>query len=350
MTDERQVPVDPRSVIEILRSRLEETFVDASRGATRCALIDFPHHRNVGDNAIWEAQRRLLRRFGISVEYVCDSRTYSRRSLAKLVGDGLILLSGGGNFGDVWPHHQMLKEQVIRDTPDNPIVLMPQTAHFYDPESLRRAQDVIQAHGGITLMLRDPQNVAYGRRHFPSARVLLSPDTVFALGHIPREQAPDIDMLWVARSDVETLHPNPRTHGVPLVDWDRDRTLWGPTRRHGQLRIADTLWHRTEQWQHRQILRGTLAMRKRAFDVTARYRLKRGIDLLSRAQLIITDRLHCHVLCVLLGIPNVLMDNAFGKNRALYEMWTRNAANAAFADTPDEAFALAQRIAAGSSS
>jgi pyruvyl transferase EpsO len=45
----------------------------------------------------------------------------------------------------------------------------------------------------------------------------------------------------------------------------------------------------------------------------ATMRLRRGQRLLSRYRLVISDRLHVHILCTLLGVPNVLLDNSYGK-------------------------------------
>jgi len=62
-----------------------------------------------------------------------------------------------------------------------------------------------------------------------------------------------------------------------------------------------------------------------------------GLRLFSQARAVVTDRLHGHVLSTLLGIPNVLLPDAYGKNRGLYESWTRSLPGCAFAETPDQA-------------
>jgi pyruvyl transferase EpsO len=51
-------------------------------------------------------------------------------------------------------------------------------------------------------------------------------------------------------------------------------------------------------------------------------RLLRGLTLLSRGRGVITDRLHAHILSLLLDKPHVLVDNSYGKNRTFYETWT----------------------------
>jgi pyruvyl transferase EpsO len=47
-----------------------------------------------------------------------------------------------------------------------------------------------------------------------------------------------------------------------------------------------------------------------------------GIYQLSQSRLVITNRLHGHLLCLLLGIPNILLPNSYYKNESFYKTWT----------------------------
>ena len=49
--------------------------------------------------------------------------------------------------------------------------------------------------------------------------------------------------------------------------------------------------------------------------------LARGLDLLGSAEVVITDRLHGHILCSLLQKPHVVMNNANGKVFGYLETW-----------------------------
>src|SRR5207249_3440314 len=81
-------------------------------------------------------------------------------------------------------------------------------------------------------------------------------------------------------------------------------------------------------------------------DPLAWERLLRGCCLLSKGCVVITDRLHGHILCLLLGIPHVLLDNNYGKVRWFYETWTRDCPLACWAASPPEALALAEAMLA----
>jgi len=53
-------------------------------------------------------------------------------------------------------------------------------------------------------------------------------------------------------------------------------------------------------------------------------RVARGLRLLSRGQTIATDRLHGHILALLLDIPHIVFDNDYGKIGRYVATWTRD--------------------------
>ena len=74
-----------------------------------------------------------------------------------------------------------------------------------------------------------------------------------------------------------------------------------------------------------------------AYDTLAAQRVERGCRILARGRVVVADRLHGHILSLLMGLPNVVLDNSYGKTRAVYETWTARCELATWADSPDEA-------------
>src|SRR5262249_9095806 len=144
-------------------------------------------YSNVGDSAIWVGTRRWLRGRGAEVVYACDKETYARGPLAARLGRGTILLQGGGNLGDMWYAHQQFREQVIQAFPENRVIQLPQTIHFFDEDwALGEARRAFIGHANFTLLCRDRRSLAFARRHF-AAPSLLCPDLAFVLGPLPRQ-------------------------------------------------------------------------------------------------------------------------------------------------------------------
>jgi pyruvyl transferase EpsO len=82
------------------------------------------------------------------------------------------------------------------------------------------------------------------------------------------------------------------------------------------------------------------------YDAVARQRLRHGTGVLARADVVITDRLHGHILSVLMGKPHVVLDNSYGKVRTFFETWTGPAGAGQWAESSDEAMAKARQLRA----
>jgi pyruvyl transferase EpsO len=300
------------------------------------ALLDFPSYANVGDSAIWLGALAALDRLGVSrPAYTCDWATYHRGLLAARVGSGTILLSGGGNLGDLWERHQRFRETVIRDFPGNPVVQLPQSIHFRDPGALARARAVFDGHSRLSLLLRDRASLDLARNAF-RASAGLCPDLAFALGPLSRPVPPSLPVCWLARDDQERRHPPSDAVPAPARrDWATEPAG-----------IRQGLTRRLSRWlTTRPGHRPLRALVSATYRPLARQRVRRGARLLSEGRVVVTDRLHGHVLALLLGIPHVLLDNSYGKVRGCFDTWTAGAPQVGWAGSADEAWDLANRMA-----
>ncbi|MGH7719978.1 MAG: polysaccharide pyruvyl transferase family protein [Gemmatimonadaceae bacterium] len=306
-------------------ARAVEDALDTAIPANRpVALLDFPGYGNVGDSMIWLATVEYLRRRGARIAYSCDLTTYSRETLVRRLPAGTVLLSGGGNLGDLWESHQAMRENAIRQLGAYRIVQLPQSIRFRSAAALERAAGVCDDHPDLTLLVRDRESLAVARAHF-RAQSTLAPDVSFLLGVLGSPGTQRRDTVWLLRTDHERAE-RPLSHpegGAPPMDWvTDDRTaLW---RLHGVIRhlLAD----------HPRALRWLRTPLSATYAPLARQRLRRGIALLRGAREVVTDRLHGHILCVLLGIEHYLVDDRYGKLRAFHETWTSSCDLAHWAD------------------
>jgi pyruvyl transferase EpsO len=219
---------------------------------------------------------------------------------------------------------------VIQDFPDRPIVQLPQSVHFASAAALTRSCAIFDAHPDLTLVLRDRRSLEIARQHF-RAPAYLCPDMAFGLGALPRPVDPAEPLVWLARTDREsTRGAMPST--VSTVDW-----VNGPV----------TAPIRFERWLLTRVLHRPRAARllqrplAQTLALAARHRLRHGCRLLSAGQVVVTDRLHAHILSLLLGIPHVILDNSYGKLRQFYETWTDGSELVRWASDPAGALALA---------
>lgn len=297
--------------------------LDQSR---RVALVDFPDYANVGDSAIWLGELQFLRAMGIGEPaYVCDQQTFDVDTLRARVGEGPILLSGGGNLGDLYPRHQRFREKILRDFPSNPVVQLPQSIWFESRDALDRARKVFDGHPRFTLLVRDGASLERARREF-DVRTVLCPDMAFALGRLQREGAPESEHLWLLRTGPEAVE---RSIAPADGAWKTDWAFLDPSLLARAHRLLRSFAPPSSRFGHGAVCR-TIHL---TYGPIARRRLRRGIRLLSRARRVTTDRLHGHILCLLLGIPHRVLDNANGKVGAFYRTWTSDSELAEWAES-----------------
>jgi pyruvyl transferase EpsO len=299
----------------------------------RCALIDFPAHPNVGDSAIWLGERAYLRDRGVAVVYTCDAGNYSRQQLERTCDDdATILIHGGGNFGDLWRHHRF-RLKVLRDFRGRRIIQLPQSIHFQTSSALEETRRVVGDHANFLMLVRDHASQEFFTKHFAHP-CQLAPDAAFYLGPQDAQSEPSSDVFWLTRLDKES-RGRPSTEllrGIPTRDWLQDT-----------LGVRQIAWILAAGRRHSSRMK---RIEKKLYDVLARARVRRGYRLLRQGRVVVTERLHGHILCLLAGIPNVLIDNSYGKNAAFHETWTRDWPGTRFVRTAAEARASARELLA----
>ena len=279
-----------------------------------CAVLDFPDYSNPGDSAIWLGQKAWLEKNSNPVVYVADRNDYNPEARRSRIGAGMILINGGGNFGDLWPDHQSFRERVVQDFPDNPIVQMPQSMHYRDPGRLEETASKLNGHSRLHLLWRDRESLDAAQKHF-NARHSLCPDMAFVLERLVSEKIPEYSMVWLSRTDKESggNHAPSNLEGILVTDWIEE-----PESELVRLKA----YLSTEIVQQGFDRDGSLAEYMEVCDRLARERMTRGAEILRSGRMVMTDRLHAHIFSLLLDIPHIILDNSYGKLSRFHRLWT----------------------------
>jgi pyruvyl transferase EpsO len=337
-------------VVRRLAGEVRAAVAAALGGATSCALIGYPNHGNTGDHAIWLAAKRTLRALGVEVLYECAPQTYSRDSLADAVRrDATILFTGGGDLGDLWPAAQGLPERVLADFPGVPTVQLPLSVRFEPVGILERWRRLLDGHGNVRVMVGDPASLAAARGYL-DVPVEQVPDLAFA-APVPRlVTAPPVpaDIVWVARGDAESrgFAPPEGASAVVVRDWTQGPPADAP----GGIGLDELPEEMAARLRRstsgiRALERGDATDEPKLWRLWQRLsedRLRVGCELLRRGQVVVTDRLHVHLMALRMGLPCVVSGDRDGEVRATYDIYTAAAPIAAWADSAAEALALAQ--------
>jgi pyruvyl transferase EpsO len=313
------------------------------------ALLDFPLYPNVGDSAIWLGAMVLAGDNDNRVRYTATHASYTPRALAReLPADGVIVVQGGGNFGDRWPAHHRLRERVVDDFPDRKIVFLPVSVEFLGDGAADRSFAALGAHPDLTVMCRDACSVAEVDGHLPGQAVLTT-DAAAALGHLtPPSTTERSEIIALLRTDSEAqrvVAPAPTDLTVRVIDWLNvaGDAGYDPVfeRAKRVLQRSGSVLARTP----RIAPKGHQAVLLAAYQAMARRRLQWGLTNLASASIVVTDRLHGHILCDLMGMPHVVADSGHGKIDGYIATHGRSAATRLV--TVDEVWQAARDLASG---
>lgn len=117
--------------INVLRENIKSTLTPLINNDY--ILLDLPYYSNIGDTLIWEGTKEYLETLPYKCLYYASKDSFVYRKLPKNV---VILLQGGGNFGDLYRLHSEFRKKIIELYPDNKVIILPQTAFYEDRQKL----------------------------------------------------------------------------------------------------------------------------------------------------------------------------------------------------------------------
>jgi pyruvyl transferase EpsO len=232
----------------------------------------------------------------------------------------VVVFHGGGNFGDLYPCFQQLRERIVYTHGDNRIIVLPQSLHFSSDEKMESSARIFRTHGDVHLCVRDRASLQMASQF--SDRVYLLPDMAHQLYPLHAHQLDGNGTLRISRVDDEAGDESVRLQDIDgtlridtLTDWpqfvgERERRIelfrraYGGFFRRGMGRMTNRLLAR--MW---------IAYSGRLVADAA--------QLFARHKTIVTDRLHGHILACLLNRKNIVLDNSYGKNSRYVKAWTQ---------------------------
>jgi len=271
---------------------------------SKVAYIDYPLHGNVGDIYIFLGAKSFLLNNNNKVVHSATVFSYNTHTARKkITNDTIILLHGGGNFGDIYRSHQILRLQLLNDFPNNKIVLLPQSIH-YENDTLKASDfEKLNHHRFFHALVRD--NESYDLLISNGINSTLCPDSAHLLyPHIlqPYEKRP-LKNLYLLRTDKERI-PTQKHLTHPNSDWEDILSTWDKKVVIRSLRWASKLCR----------FMGTGDF---CWNITYYYyanAIKKKIDrYFQKYQTISTSRLHGLIIALLNGCEVYVSDNNYGK-------------------------------------
>lgn len=286
-------------------------------------LYGLPYYNNIGDTLIWNGELELLKKVRHKCIGVCGWNSYPGTKLPENI---IILITGGGYFGDIWRDGWQAVLDGIRVNKTNRIIVLPNTICYSD-ESLRDKDAAFLANfPNLTICARDKVSYQYARCYFSNPAVLV-PDMAFCMSESFLKKWADIkpskDVLLFKRNDKE----------CPDIDFCIDEKKYET---HDWLPMEAEL---PSEHYFKSVLRrlhylryfdADMPLKAEHFLYKKYYRrlmTRLGVEQLSSYSKIYTTRLHAMILGLLLGREIVMIDNSYGKLSSYYNTWLTDCEN-----------------------
>ncbi|MGR5322124.1 polysaccharide pyruvyl transferase family protein [Vibrio sp. DNB22_19_1] len=271
------------------------------------SYIDIPSHYNTGDLLIYLGTECFFSKYNIDVQYRAIQSSINKSSIAKT---DVIIVHGGGNFGDLYLKHHRVRERFLLEFAHKKIIFMPQSIHFKDEANIEETRVFFSKLKDVMLYVRDDESYAVGKKLTDNVELL--PDMAHSL-HPLIETCEIVDInskkkkvLNLKRVDCESVELD-RNITKRSFDWE------------DLCSSPDFIFNRLIQESKRlpffreQILR--------LWTGQINYNVTSAINYVSNFDLVYTDRLHGFLISYLLGKEVVLLDNSYGKIARYYNRW-----------------------------
>jgi len=266
-------------------------------------LIGLPYHGNLGDSAIAIAEMKFLRDNFKDLELeiipevglkdkVCEIKK-------KIEKEDIIFLHGGGNIG-TYKVPEEGRREVIKEFPENRIIIFPQTVYFEKSESgkeeLEISKRIYNGHKNLTIVAREKTSLDFMKEHFKKVNILFTPDIVMYLNEVKYREREN-KVLLCFRGDRERK-TDERLNSI----------------------VKKILADKVEKYEYTDTHLGdkyNLKEKERREIVDEKF------EEFRKSKIVITDRLHGMIFAAVTGTPCVAFGNFNHKIKDSFE-WIRH--------------------------
>lgn len=255
----------------------------------RILYFGIPMHPNLGDQAQKYCIRKWLKEFypdydvlEIPTRIVVDERFGFLNILKKNVRpEDIIIFQSGYCTHDIAPSTEDLMHRiVIKNFPDNPMLMLPQTVYFRSEERKNLSAKTYSLASHMLFLARDKVSYEYAKEMFDHIAVELYPDIVTSMIGTKSFHEVRDGVFMCLRRDSEKYYS------------DRDLTV-----------LEDRL---CDKWK---VSRGDTTIQCDPYwlDSHLEEKLEQVFKEYARYQLVITDRYHGTIFSLIAGTPVIVL-------------------------------------------
>ncbi len=260
-------------------------------------LLLSPQYVNYGDHAIAHSSLMYLKKnfpdkkvFEISVNFYEYWKQFLKSHISR---NDILIISGGGFLGDIWPEFQKNTDEILRTYTENQIVIFPQTIFFQDEKAMSDSKKYFLNHKYLYICLREKNSYDFVTQQWlPEKKdyTYLVSDMVLGLSY-PKKK-------------------NMKKNAVLCFRNDKEQVLDADTKK----KISEFL--NKKGYKTKKI---SMTREHCEFPAFARsFFLNKKISQYSEASLVITDRLHGMIFAIITSTPCLAFDNTSHKVQGVF--------------------------------
>ena len=328
LTSRRDVIVEQNRVLHQIFARIIGPQIK------KAILIVKQDWGNLGDHLVSYSELKMLNYYNIDLIEVCYWPSKHREKPCDFSGYSqndpnlAIFITGGGYMGGT-PLRNYKTSPILRNIRNavdhfvnNRIIFFPQgKCNNFEEENLCLYHKSVANHKDVYVMLRDQCMYEVSKRTFVNAKVLLSPDIAFFYGPVRLNLDPTFDIIWMHRKDTEkaVIHVEPvKMEGAKILngDWEDDSLFMKPP--------VDMDGEVSPEYHAMMALSAMIH--------------------LSRGKIVVTDRLHGHLMSVLLNKQNIAINTPNKKIQCYIDTWHKSLKLVHYAEDHGKAKEIAMKL------
>lgn len=274
-------------------------------------LVFTPEHGNLGDHAIALSEEEMLRKLQLSYYEITDEmlKILDTYGFMGLMNGRVILITGGGNLGMLWPMVEKINRHIIQKNPDSHIFILPNSIYYNNDldgkKDFEESIKIYNQHSKLFLYARE--RVSYDIMKKVYKNVKLVPDMVLALEKNNGESKRNGCLLCMRKDVEKTLQEEDMTHIMNIAE-----------------QIFENRVHQTDT-----VLPFAVLKTQRRAEV------EKKLGEFCSAELVITDRLHGMIFCAITGTKCIVLNSKSPKVKGSYE-WLKELSYVKFANSPED--------------
>ena len=276
---------------------------ELSENSNKIYLVGTPEYFNIGDHLIATAEHKYFKDY--FPEYTIIEITkellvgHFERAVQNITSRDVIVITGGGFLGDLYPEMEKMIEKILNQFNDNLIIFFPSTVHFSGIDKNIRKKESLFAD------LNNARNVIFFAREQRTYNMM----SQYCGQNMTTFLVPDIALYY--NVPYEYGHEKQNTVGV-CIRTDKESSC-----NFGQIHLKVLEKYDVDYFS-------TVKSCEFLNPIKRKIYIDNFLKKVGSYKFVITDRLHCMIMCLLTKTPCVVFDNSTGKINGVYALIKNN--------------------------